>query len=190
MLSPWVEGFLHIFHAYACSYICIETQTLYISGRTHTKHHTQVGRHTFKHEHNVSLVQQHRAQSLFFSRQPIRSQYGLNGSTTPQLADSNISPLCPRRWKERKRQIFITWERISHLLHSDGVFQYWNLGRGTSEEALFTGIKCSFEWKSECVCVCVYGHAAFLCVFRWKEWTGMNSCCIWVRAIIKQWKKE
>lgn len=36
------------------------------------------------------------------------------------------------------------------------------------------------------MCVCVRANTAFLCVFRWKEWTGMNSCCIWVRAIIKQ----
>lgn len=40
----------------------------------------------------------------------------------------------------------------SHLPHSDGVFECWNLGWGTSEVALLTGIKCSFEWKSECVC--------------------------------------
>ena len=41
-------------------------------------------------------------------------------------------------------------------------------------------------WMEEWMCVRVHAHTAFLCVFRWKEWTGMNSCCIWVRVIIKQ----
>lgn len=38
------------------------------------------------------------------------------------------------------------------------------LGWGSSEEALFNGIKCSFEWKIECVCVCV--RSGSLCAHR------------------------
>lgn len=41
------------------------------------------------------------------------------------------------------------------------------------------------ECMQMCVCVCLCTLVC-VCVFKWEEWTEMNSWCIWVRAIIKQ----
>ncbi len=67
---------LSIFYTCMCARICAHRHLIYMDV------HITKTTHTFKHKHNVSLVQ-HTTLPLFLSGQPIRSQYGLNGNSTP-----------------------------------------------------------------------------------------------------------
>lgn len=139
----------------ALSVFYMWTYTLIYAHRHRHLLYKNIRPHTFKHKHNVSLVQL-TAWPFFFFFFEETSLSELRGGWMGRHSEQISTYLHYVRWDERsKMDRFLLPERESpHLLHSDGVFQCWNLGRGTSEEALFTGIKCSFEWKSECVCMC------------------------------------
>lgn len=86
-----------------------------------------------------------------------------------------------RRDERREmKQFYYLVENFS--LPAQSVFHWWNLGRCTTKDRLFTMMNCSFQWKSEHVClgVCVKGWGGNApTMFRYKKdglWWRVGVC--------------